>query len=109
MDDPNYLNPKVASDVRDLCSRLLQPDADVYSRAVDVLSRLGHALPEDAPGRLYVVWGALTDRWELEPEQRTETEQVMRDAAREFVPIADSPGELDGYLSRWYENLRIPR
>jgi hypothetical protein len=106
--DPNYLNPRVASDARDLFCRLLEADADVYRRAVDVLSGFGHALPEDAPGRLYAVWGALTDRWELEPEQRPETERVMRDAAREFVAVTGSPCELDGYLTRWCERLRIP-
>lgn len=108
MEDPNYLNPTVAAEARDLCLRLLEADADVYWRAVDVFSRLGHASPDDAPGRLYIVWAELTDAWELKPEQRPETERVIREAAREFISVADSPGELDGYLTRWHERLRIP-
>jgi hypothetical protein len=104
--DPSYLDPKVATEVRDRCSQLLQPDADVYWRAVDVFNVFGRALP-DADG-LYVMWGALTDTWELEPERRPETEVMMRDAAREFLSIADSASTLQGYLSRWHERLRIP-
>lgn len=68
----------------------------------------GRALPDDTPGRLYVVWGELTDIWELEPERRPEAESLMRDAARDFLAIVDYTSELDGYLSRWYKRLRNP-
>jgi hypothetical protein len=61
-DDPNYLSQTVAAEGRDLCLHLLERDADVYRRAVDVHSLFGLALPDDAPGRLYMVWAFLTDR-----------------------------------------------
>jgi hypothetical protein len=106
MADPDYLSPTVAAEGRDLCAQLLEPDADVYWRAVDVFSLFGRALPDDAPGRLYVVWGKLTDIWELEPERRPEADKLMREAAREFLVIGDDTSELDRYLSRWYGRLQ---
>jgi hypothetical protein len=107
--DPNYLSQTVAADARDACARLLQADShDVYWRAVDVMSLLGLALADDAPGRLYVVWGALTDRWELNTENRSDAEELMRDAARELLMVGDDALELDRYMRRWYERLRIP-
>jgi hypothetical protein len=109
MDEPNYLSPTVAADARDACKQLLQVHVeDVYWRAVDVMSVLGLALPDDAPGRLYVVWGALTDKWELNPGDRSDAEELMCDAARELLVIGDDALELDRYLQRWYELLRLP-
>ena len=104
--DPSYLDPEVSTEARESCSQLLQPGADVYWRAVDVFNVFGRALPD--ADRLYVVWGALTDSWELEPEQRPETEDVMRYAAKEFLSATESASALDAYLSRWHERLRIP-
>jgi hypothetical protein len=101
--DPNYLDPTVATEARDCCSQLLQPDADVYWRAVDVWNVFGRALPH--ADRLYVIWAALTDIWELEPEKRSEAVELMRGAAQEFLMLGDD--ELDRYLSRWSERLRI--
>ena len=108
MDDPNYLSQTVAAQGRDLCMHLLERDADVYWRAVDVHSLFSLALPDDAPGRLYMIWAFLTDRWELAPERRSEAEGLMRDAARDFLAISDYAGELDDYLSRWYSRMGIP-
>lgn len=105
--DPNYLDPKVTTEAREACSQLLEPDADVYWRGVDVFNVFGRALPD--ADRLYVVWGALTDSWELDPGQRTEAETVMLDAAKEFLSATESGSELDAYLSRWHERLRIRR
>jgi hypothetical protein len=104
--DSSSLDPKVSTEARESCSQLLQPDGDVYWRAVDVFNVFGRALPD--ADRLYVVWGALTDRWELEPEQRMETEAVMRDAAKEFLSATESASALDAYVWRWQERLRIP-
>ena len=68
-------------------------------------SLLGLHLPDDVPGRLYVVWGDLTDIWELHVERRTETVALMREAAREFLALNDTSNDLDAYLARWYERL----
>jgi hypothetical protein len=109
MEDPNYLKPAVANEAREAAARLLEPNADVYGRAVDVWNVISRALPDDTPGRLYIVWAELTDMWELHVERRGEAETLMREAADEFVAISDYPSELDGYLTRWYDRLRITK
>jgi hypothetical protein len=101
--DSSNLDPTLAAEVRESCSQFLQPDADVYWRAVDVVNILGRALPNT--DRLYVIWAALTDIWELEPDRRPEAEELMRGAAQEFVALADD--EQRSYLARWNERLRI--
>ncbi|HEU5370908.1 MAG TPA: hypothetical protein VFU51_00810 [Gaiellaceae bacterium] len=107
MDEPNYLKPEIAVEARQAAARLLEPNADVYRRAADLWDILSFALPDDAPGRLYVVWAALTDIWELTPDNRDEAEGLMREAAKEFLAVSDSTSDLDAYLSRWYERLDI--
>jgi hypothetical protein len=101
--DSSNLDPTLAAEVRESCSQLLLSDADVYWRAVDVVNVLGRALP--SADRLYVIWAALTDIWELEPDRRPEAEELMRGAAQEFVALADD--EQRSYLARWNERLRI--
>jgi hypothetical protein len=85
----------------------LEPNADVYRRAADLWDILSFAIPDDAPGRLYVIWAALTDIWELTPDRRGEAEGLMREAAQDFLAVGDNTNELDGYLSRWYARLDI--
>lgn len=91
-----------------MASRLLSEDSDVYAGAIDLLSLLGIALPDNAPGRLYAIWGALTDKWEPHPEWRQNAEQLMREAARDFLAVRDEP-ELDAYLSRWSSTAGAPQ
>jgi hypothetical protein len=107
VDDPNYLRPEVASACRDLCERLVEDDADVYGTGIELQSLLGLNLPDDVPGRLYAVWGELTDRWELNPERRAEAERLMRSAAADFLEIADYPEQLDAYLTHWWDALAL--
>ena len=107
MNDPNYLSPTVAEEVRVLAARLVaqKTDEDTYWGGIEMMSLLGLHLPDDVPGRLYVVWGELTDIWDLHLERRTESVALMRDAAREFLALNDTPMERDAYLTRWYERL----
>ena len=107
VDDPNYLSPTVAERARDLASQLIAQDTDegTYWRGTDLMSLFGLYLPNDVPGRLYVVWGNLTDIWELHPERRTESAALMREAAREFLVLSNTTTDVDAYLTRWYERL----
>jgi len=107
VNDPNYLSPTVAEEARVLAARLVaqEADEDTYWRGIELMSLFGLHLPDDVPGRLYVVWGELTDIWELHLERRTESVALMRDAASEFLALKDAPKELDAYLTRWYERL----
>ena len=107
MNDPNYLSPTVAEGARVLAAELIaqEADEDTYWRGIELMSLLGRHLPDDVPGRLYVVWGALTDIWDLHLERRTESVALMRAAATEFLALKDGSTELDAYLTRWYERL----
>jgi hypothetical protein len=107
MGDPNCLKPQVASEYRVLCTCLLADDADVYGTGIELQSLLGLNLPDDVPGRLYAMWGELTDRWELDQERRAEAERLMRDAAGDFLEMGASAADLDVYLSRWFAVLGL--
>jgi hypothetical protein len=105
--DPNYLSPTVAEEARALSAQLIaqEADEDTYWRGIELMSLLGRHLPDDVPGRLYVVWGALTDIWDLHLERRAESVSLMRAAAGEFLTLNDGPTELDAYLTRWHKRL----
>ena len=110
MDDPNYLNPTVAEQARELASRLIdqETDEDTYWSGSEFQGFFGQHLPEgldDATCRLYLVWADLTDIWELHLERRTESVSLMREAAREFLALNGTPNDLDAYLTRWYKRL----
>lgn len=107
MDDPNYLRPTVAEQARELAARLLveETDENTYWRGTDLWGLFSGSLPDDVPGRLYVVWAVLTDIWELHPERRTESVALMREAAQEFLAVDGSSNDLDAYLTRWSERL----
>lgn len=108
MNDANYLSPAVAEEARALAARLVaEADEDTYWRGIELMSLFSRHLPDDVPGRLYVIWGELTDIWELHLERRTESVVSMRDAAGEFFALNDVPNELDAYLTRWYERLGL--
>jgi hypothetical protein len=108
VDDPNHLSPTVAQQARDLASRLIDQETDegTYWRGTELMSLFGLHLPDDVPGRVYVVWGDLTDIWELHLERRAESVALMREAAREFLALNNTTSDLDAYLTRWYERLR---
>jgi hypothetical protein len=107
VDDPNHLNPEVAVECRALCEHLVDGDAEVYPTGIELLSLLGRSLPDEVPGRLYGIWGELTDRWELDPERRPEVEQLMRSASHDFLEISDYREQLGPYLARWWNALAL--
>jgi hypothetical protein len=49
----------------------------------------------------YLIWAALTDRWELKPEERAEAAVEMRQAATEWLPVKDGSTSRETYLDRW--------
>jgi hypothetical protein len=107
VDAPTYLSPAVAERARGLASRLIDQETgeDTYWRGTELMSLFGLHLRDDVPGRLYVVWGDLTDIWELHLERRAESVELMREAAREFLALNNTTSDLDAYLTRWYERL----
>ena len=49
----------------------------------------------------YLIWAALTDRWELKPDERAEAASAMRDAASEWLTVKDNAAARHAYLDRW--------
>lgn len=73
---------------------------------------MSHA-PEspDVMHPLWLIWGALTDWVENKPEQRTQAEEVMRRAAREWLSLdSQDPKARHEYLDRWvYDEMGYER
>lgn len=99
------------SDLRDVvddaCRRMIAPDTDPYWIGVDLMASLVDLLTSSthAPG-VYVLWGTLTDGI-VGPELFTrgqsdaEIQQLMRQAAHEWLAIGAEPTCIDAYLERW--------
>jgi hypothetical protein len=51
--------------------------------------------------RVYQVWAELTDRYELRPDERGETEELMRRAAREWLAASHEEAARERYLDHW--------
>ena len=51
--------------------------------------------------RVYQLCADLTDRYELRPQERGETEAVMRQAASEWLAIKEDRAARERYLHRW--------
>jgi hypothetical protein len=53
----------------------------------------------------YLIWAALTDRWELKPDETAEAASAMREAAREWFADKDDPAAGHAYLDRDVRSL----
>lgn len=107
MNDRSYLSPTLAEQARELASRLIgqESEEDTYWRGIDLQNLFGQHLLEDFADRLYVVWADLTDIWELHVERRTQSVDLMREAAQEFLALSGTSNDLSAYLTRWYQRL----
>jgi hypothetical protein len=58
----------------------------------------------------WLLWGALTDRVELNPAEAQDAEAEMVDAAREFLEVNGDPLRERAYFDRWlYERIGLDR
>jgi hypothetical protein len=82
-----------------------------YEAAVAVTNCAGEDLVASATAsRLYRVWAALQDRFELKAEDRAEALAAMRRAASEWLVARNDPIAREAYLDRWlYEVLGYER
>ena len=72
-----------------------------YRLGIDALGCLSDALTRSpVVDRAYRLWGELTDRYELRPEERGATEALMRHAASEWTAAQDDAAR-GRYLDRW--------
>jgi hypothetical protein len=73
-----------------------------YWAAVELHGLASHFMTElGVAYRLYWTWSALTDWYELRPEERSEAVAAMRRAAGEWLVIAADGEARDAYLDRW--------
>jgi hypothetical protein len=76
--------------------------SDTYWAAVEAKARAGDHLETSVVScRLYLVWAALTDRYELKPNERPDALDQMRQASREWIAAVDNPETRDDYLDHW--------
>jgi hypothetical protein len=65
---------------------------------------------ESLPGTVYVMWAALHDAYETpSPVGQEYAEQLMREAASEFLALVDYESELEGFAARWSERITADR
>ncbi len=59
---------------------------------------------------LWLLWGALTDWVEVNPEEAEEAESAMRRAAHEWLNLSDNAEAQRGYFDRWlYDEMGYER
>ena len=80
---------------------------DPYSAALAVMGCAVNRLDASVvASRVYQVWAALTDRYELRPEARPEAISDMKRAANEWLAASGDPSTREAYLDHWqYEVL----
>ena len=77
-----------------------------YWLGIEVSGCLYDAIVTSADAsRVYQVWGELTDRYELRPEERAETDALMRRAANEWLSVESNAAARDEYLDRWQYDI----
>ncbi|WP_143536963.1 hypothetical protein [Rubricoccus marinus] len=71
----------------------------------------GHAAEyPDIMWPTWLIWGALTDRVEVRPEETEQAYEAIRRAAREWLLLPDDPSAQEAYFQRWvYEELGYER
>jgi len=78
--------------------------SEPYSIATEVGGCVLEAITESVTAsRVYQVWAELTDRYELSPDERGETEAVMRRAARDWLAVKHDDAARDRYLDHWLD------
>lgn len=59
---------------------------------------------------LWLLWGALTDWVEVNPNEAAQAEAAMRRAAQEWLSLPDDAGARRAYFDRWlYEEMGYGR
>jgi hypothetical protein len=86
-----------------LIAEVAEAQVNTYDRASEVWQySFGVVGEEDwIYHPLWLLWGALTDWVEMEPEETEQAEAAMREAAQAFLPISDDDDALRLYFDRW--------
>jgi hypothetical protein len=77
-----------------------------YEAALEVMGCAVDYLTESTvASRLYQIWAALTDRFDLRPTERDDACAEMRSAAAGWLAAKDEPGRRDAYLDHWQYDI----
>ena len=86
---------------------------DFMGLAIKEMSSRVRNLTNAPPGGLYLIWEALTDKWNAASEgsaERVPALRRMKCAAAEWLALPDSCEDRTGYVDRWvYEELGFKR
>ena len=108
MSEESYIEPQVLDQAKRLAADIAASDTEsgAYRLAIDLMGCLADGLPDAVPGRLYVIWGDLTDAWELQPEKRPEAAAEIRKAASDLA-AAQTKEAFAAYLSEWCQRRGV--
>ncbi|MFG2465036.1 hypothetical protein ACGFXB_06140 [Streptomyces canus] len=100
--------------VRERAAFMLTDAASPYDRALEILGLSSGGLPlddgDEAGKWLALIWGELTDWFELRPAQADQAEAHMVTAAREWLAIEGDQEAEAHYFDRWlYDILGFER
>ncbi|WP_063827573.1 hypothetical protein [Streptomyces qaidamensis] len=95
--------------VRARATAMLDSDTSPYEQALEILGLASGGAPvgngDEALCSLALIWGELTDRVELRPEETDQAETYMVTAAREWLIVeGDRVAEAE-YLDRWLHDI----
>jgi hypothetical protein len=94
-------------------NRMLESGSDSYASGRRIWE-IAFTHAPDSPKvmwPLWLIWGALTDRVEVKPQECAAAEQMMLRASREWLALDRRDEKArDAYLDRWvYDELGIER
>ncbi|MEU2913806.1 hypothetical protein ACWCQ0_28825 [Streptomyces massasporeus] len=88
---------------------MLDSDTSPYEQALEILGLASGGAPvgngDEALYSLALIWGELTDRVELRPEETDQAETHMVTAAREWLTVEGDRVAEAQYLDRWLHDI----
>jgi hypothetical protein len=81
---------------------------DIWAAAMAASS--GDSLDGEQCWALWLLWGALTDWAEQKPDEKSQAEESMRRAAKEWLELPDGESAWRRYFDHWlYSEMRLER
>jgi len=99
------LDPEFISEHQERCRRIVSGAERPYDVALELMWVISEHL-SSVPAAVYGIWAELTDVCELQgPAAGARAQELMRQAAAEFLSLVDYELELAGYADRWAERI----
>ncbi len=103
----DVVGPVFVSAYADCCRKIVSGDERAYDGASELMSVIAdpNELPK-LPGSVYAMWGELTDACEGRGEETCRyAEELMREAASEFLALADPRRQLASWAEDWMQRI----